>query len=84
MPTSLVDEGHRAFSQFCSFLGIRLKAKKTEVGRNLTFPGLSGSFPGPDTDMALFIDLPDAKKRKWAVLIRRAIRTGSIRHDELD
>ena len=63
-PTSLVDEGLALFTRFCALLGIRLKAKKTEVGRDVTFLGLRGSFPGPDTDMSLRIDLPALKKRK--------------------
>ena len=72
------------FTRFCALLGIRLKAKKTEVGRNITFPGLCGSFPGPDTDMSLRIDLPALKKRKWSSLIRQTLRSGSITHDRLE
>lgn len=83
LPTFLVDEGLAVFSRFCSLLGIRLKAKKTELCRNLTFLGLSGSFPGPDTNMSLFTDLPAIKKRRRASLIRQTLAAGSIRHDEL-
>ena len=79
-----MDEGLAVFTRFCALLGIRLKAEKTDVGRNITFLGLSGSFTGPETDMSLRIDLPALKKRKWSSPIRQTLRSGSITHDQIE
>ena len=74
----------RVFTSFCRMLGIRLKRKKTEVGRRITFLGLEGFFPGRDNSMLLSVDLTESKKRKWAERISEFLDAGVISHQELE
>ena len=74
----------KVFTSFCRVLGIRLKRKKTEVGRRLTFLGLEGFFPVRDNGMLLSVDLTDGKKRKWADRISQFLDAGMISHKELE
>ena len=45
LPAKLARQGLSTFSRWCEILGISLKLEKSEVGANITFLGLKGSFP---------------------------------------
>ena len=47
------------FAGFCELLGVRLKSAKSEVGPEVTFLGLVGTYPAKKTDFVLQILLPD-------------------------
>ena len=84
LPKCLGQAGLRAFSSFCRMVGVRLKEKKTEIGREIVFLGLRGSFPCPDNGMELLISLPETKRVRWCKAVRSYLAKGSITHSELD
>ena len=74
----------RVFTSFCRALGIKLKRKKTDVGRRITFLGMDGFFPGRDNGKTPSVDLADSENRKWAERIPDVIEAGAISHNELE
>ena len=69
---------------FLIALGVFPKKDKAGLGREMTSLGLLGSFPGPENEMTLETSLPDDKKRPWAEMILRILRTGAISRDDLE
>ena len=84
LPASLGEAGLRTFSSFCQMIGVWLKDKKTEIGREVIFLGLHGSFPGLRNRMELLISLPEANRVRWPRLIKSSLRRGAISHSDLE
>ena len=53
--------GLNTFRKFCRIVVIILRKDKTDIGREVTFLGLRGTFPSPDTDI-LFINRSDGSQ----------------------
>ena len=69
-PRLLATNGLSVFSRFCSWLGIKLKDTKSEIGPAITLLGLLVSFPSKGDGSVLPICLPDEKRKAWSALIR--------------
>ena len=76
--------GLRTFRAVSHLVGVVLGKRKTDLGRMVAYIGLEGTFPSPDSDMLLRLELTAAKKEKWAAHLDRYIATGSIPHKELE
>ena len=57
------------FAGFCELLGVRLKSAKSEVGPEVTFLGLVGTYPAKKTDFVLQTLLPGGGKKARSALI---------------
>ena len=76
--------GLNTFRKFCRIIVFVLRKDKTELGKEITFLGLRGTFPSPQTDMLLSVDLTAEKKAAWASRIDDILEAGAISHGELE
>ena len=83
-PTSISEAALATLTDFSHILGIILKDDKTELGRRISFLGLSGHFPGPVNDMTPSVDLADGGKLNWAEKLEAFLARGSIAQKELE
>ena len=70
--------------EFFRIIVIILRKDKTDMGREVAFLGLRGTFHRPSADMLLAIDLTDAEKATWADRIDEIPKSGETPHGELD
>ena len=84
LPASLAAKGLHTFSRTCQTLGITPKLAKSEVGPEVTFLGLLGSFPTVSGGMQLRVTLPAEKSTKWANPISCHVNDGAISHSHLE
>ena len=78
IPAELANRALATFTAFCSKLGITLKTAKSEVGQEVTFLGLRGSFPCKANNFKLSVTLTPDKAKAWAEEIELFIRQRSI------
>ena len=62
LPANIAQRGLDTFSEWCSLLGIGPRLKKSEVGSNITFLGLAGSFPTVEVGGKLRVSLPHEER----------------------
>ena len=79
----MADVTLQTLQEFCLFLMVFLNKKKTELGDEVVFLGLLGSFPRPSSDMAQSISVPPDKKGRWVEAIKSFLRKGAISKDQL-
>ena len=84
IPAEIAKQALNVFTSFCSKLGIKLKAEKSEWGSKVTFLGLQGFFPCKTDGYQLSVTLTSEKASKWADEIAGHIRTRSISSPELE
>ena len=84
LPRLLARKGLAAFTAICELLGIKLKSAKSELGPEVTFLGLQGTYPAEKTDFVLQICLPAEKKKAWSALILSYLSQGRISYQELE
>ena len=84
VPHSIAGRALEVFTAFCSKLGIRLKAEKSEHGQSITFLGLLGHFPCKANDFKLSVTLDPPKASRWASEINGFIIKRSISSPELE
>ena len=84
MKRLLSDAALGTFTEFCSLLGISLKALKSEAGPDVTFLGLRGSFPCLKNNFELSVRLGESKRSSWISLIDQFLKSRTISHQELE
>ena len=84
LPANLARKGLVTFTEWCSLLGIGLKLKKSEVGSEITFLGLLGSFPSKANGMQLSVTLTKEKASRWHSIIIKHLSDGTITQMELE
>ena len=83
MPESLVRMGLRIPTAVFGHLGVVVKKKKADMGRQVAFLGIRGAFPSPETDMILLLDLTDSGGGKWQSRTDEYIAPGPTHRNEL-
>ena len=68
------EDALRVFARACQLLGIALKPGKSEVGSEITFPGLLGNFPSRGNKNRLLISLHREKRKLRSDLLEGFIR----------
>ena len=68
-PRILANKALRAFTSFCSLLGVRLMPGKSDVGSYVTSTGVRRWFPCGRNSYRLHISPPVEKRRDWAALL---------------
>ena len=84
LPASIAKSGLNTFTKWCHVLGISLKTAKSEVGTDVTFLGLLGSFPSKHNGMQLRVTLTPEKAAKWTAIIHKHLKEGLISSHELE
>ena len=74
LPASIAKKGLRTFTRRCDLLGISLKTAKSEVGPNITFLGLLGSFRSKINGMQIKVTLTKEKADRWTRIIRKRLK----------
>ena len=83
LPRLLARKGMAVFTGFCNILGIKLKSDKSELGPEVTFLGLQGTYPAKETGSILRICLPAEKKKAWSALTLSYLPQGRLSYQEL-
>ena len=83
VPSDLEGDAEETIDDFMSALVIIMKDDKRQRGSSLTFLGLLGEFPSPQTDMQLRISLPPVKTSAWCDMLERLINLGVATEQEL-
>ena len=84
LPACLATQGLSVFTRWCALMGIGLETIKSEVGDNITFPGLIGTFPSPGNGMKLQATLTPEKAKRWTQIIRQHLKAFLLSARELE
>ena len=61
-------------------MGFELHGDKFDLGKEVTFLGLLGSFPSTSNGGRLHISLPPVKRKNWSELITSYLKEGRVSH----
>ena len=84
LPAKLDKQAIRTFSAWCELIGAPPQAPKSEVGQQVTFLVLLGSFPTYKNGMQLNVTLPKGKSNKWPNQIHTHVNEGYISYNDLE
>ena len=82
LPASHDRGGLLTFSRWCQLLGISQKLTKSDVGPEIAFLGIHGSFPTDRNGIRLRATVTPEKAAMWTSIIRQHLQDGRISHPE--